>query len=102
MSAGIEDELTGLHNRRSFLSLLRRHVGLANDHRTNLGLVVVDIDGFARINASHGYPFGDQVLTHLAQQLRAVARTQDYVARLGDNRFALLLPRPRPRPRRSW
>jgi diguanylate cyclase (GGDEF)-like protein len=93
MSTGIEDELTGLHNRRSFLSLLRRHIGLANDHRTNLGLVVLDIDGFARINASHGYAFGDQVLQHLAQQLRQVTRNHDYAARLGDNRFALLLTR---------
>jgi diguanylate cyclase (GGDEF)-like protein len=87
----IEDELTGLHNRRSFLSLLRRHIGFANDRQTVLALVVVDIDGFARINAAHGYAFGDQALRHVAVQLRSVAREQDYVGRIGDNRFALLL-----------
>ncbi|MCI4567935.1 bifunctional diguanylate cyclase/phosphodiesterase [Lysobacter sp. CFH 32150] len=88
-----EDALTGLHNRRSFMSLLRRHIGLANDHQTNLGLAVIDIDGFARINATHGFDFGDRVLVHLANQVREVARKQDYVARIGDNRFALVLTR---------
>jgi len=89
----IEDDLTGLHNRRSFMSLLRRHIGLANDRQMNLGLVVVDIDGFARINATHGFDFGDRVLVHLAKLLREVGRPQDYVARIGDNRFALVLTR---------
>src|SRR3546814_819264 len=89
----IEDELTGLHNRRSFLSLLRRHIGFANDRQTLVALVVVDIDGFARLNAAHGYAFGDQALRHVAVQLRSVAREQDYIGRIGDNRFALLLTR---------
>ncbi|HEY0661029.1 MAG TPA: bifunctional diguanylate cyclase/phosphodiesterase [Lysobacter sp.] len=89
----IEDDLTGLHNRRSFMSLLRRHIGLANERRTNLGLVVIDIDGFARINATHGFEVGDQVLVHLGTLLRTVARPQDYLARIGDNRFALVLTR---------
>jgi diguanylate cyclase (GGDEF)-like protein len=90
--SSIEDDLTGLHNRRSFLALLRRHVGLANERKTNLALVVADVDGFARLNAAHGYEFGDRALHHIAQQLRTMARTQDYVARIGDNRFALILP----------
>jgi diguanylate cyclase (GGDEF)-like protein len=90
--ATIEDELTGLHNRRSFLALLRRHIGYANERRTNLALIVADIDGFARLNAAHGYEFGDRALRHVAQQLREVTRPQDYAARIGDNRFALILP----------
>ncbi len=88
----IEDELTGLHNRRSFLALLRRQVSLANERKTNLALVVVDVDGFSRLNVAHGYDFGDRALRHVANQLRALMRTQDYAARIGDNRFALLLP----------
>ncbi|MFC5571172.1 putative bifunctional diguanylate cyclase/phosphodiesterase [Lysobacter yangpyeongensis] len=88
----IEDELTGLHNRRSFLALLRRHVGLANERKSNLALIVADIDGFARLNATHGYDFGDRALQHVATQLREMIRAQDYAARIGDNRFALILP----------
>ena len=89
----LQDELTGLHNRRSFLSLLRRHISAANDRQSLLALVVIDIDGFAQINGSSGYAFGDQVLQHLAAQIESVARAQDYAARIGDNRFALILPR---------
>jgi diguanylate cyclase (GGDEF)-like protein len=88
----MEDELTGLHNRRSFMALLRRHIGFANDRKTNLALIIADVDGFARLNATHGYEFGDEALKHVAKQLCEVTRTQDYAARIGDNRFALILP----------
>jgi len=88
-----EDQLTGLHDRRTFLAALRRQIGYANDKQSSLALVVVDVDGFAAINCTHGYDFGDKLLQHLALQLREVARTQDYVARVGDNRFAMILPR---------
>jgi diguanylate cyclase (GGDEF)-like protein len=89
---GVNDELTGLHNRRSFLGLLRRHILLANDRQATLALLVVDVNSFALMNGAHGYDFGDAVLCHLAQQLKIVARKSDYAARIGDNRFALILP----------
>jgi len=92
MSA-IEDSLTGLRNRRSFMGLLRQHVGLSNDRQTKLGLVVVDITGFSRINWTHGFHKGDLALLHVTEVLNQVARKQDYVARLGDNRFGLILTR---------
>jgi diguanylate cyclase (GGDEF)-like protein len=88
-----EDELTGLLHRRGFLSALRQQVAFANDRQTLLALIVLDIDGFARLNAAHGYEFGDQALKYVAQHLRGIARAQDYVGRIGDNRFALLLTR---------
>ncbi|MDQ3617507.1 MAG: bifunctional diguanylate cyclase/phosphodiesterase [Pseudomonadota bacterium] len=88
-----EDLLTGLRNRHSFMPLLRQHVGLANDRKSSLGLVVVDINGFSRLNATHGFDIGDGILKELALRLTHVARAQDYVARIGDNRFALILTR---------
>lgn len=88
-----EDLLTGLHDRRTFLAALRRQIGYANDRQSSAALVVVDVDGFAAINCTHGYDFGDKMLQHLALQLRQVARKHDYVARIGDNRFAMILPR---------
>lgn len=89
----MDDELTGLHNRRSFLALLRRHVLMAVERQTLLAVVVLDIDGFARINAAHGYDFGDAALRHVADELRQLIRPQDYAARLGNDRFALILTR---------
>jgi diguanylate cyclase (GGDEF)-like protein len=90
---GLDDETTGLQNRRSFLSSLRQQVNFINESRAPLALLVVDIDGFARLNAAHGYEFGDQALKYVAQHLRAIARPQDYVGRIGDNRFGLVLTR---------
>jgi diguanylate cyclase (GGDEF)-like protein len=90
---GLDDETTGLQNRRSFLSSLRQQVNFSNESRAPLALLVVDIDGFARLNAAHGYEFGDQALKYVAQHLRAIARPQDYVGRIGDNRFGLALTR---------
>ena len=87
----LQDPLTGLHSRQNFLALLRQHVMIANERQAMLALIVVDINGFARLNAAHGYDFGDAALKHVAQHLRAVVREQDYVGRIGDNRFALLL-----------
>ncbi len=86
------DQLTGLRNRGNFISLLRRQIGQANERKNLVGLVVIDIDGFAQINVANGYDFGDAVLRHMAKQLAQVARGHDYAARIGDNRFALLLP----------
>ncbi len=86
------DELTGLRNRRNLIALLRRQINHANERQHQLGLVVIDIDGFAQINVANGYGFGDAVLRHMAQQLAQVARGRDYAARIGDNRFVLLLP----------
>jgi len=89
----ILDDLTQLHNRRGCMGLLSRHIAMSNDKQSLLGLIVVDIDRFAQINGASGYAFGDKVLRHLATQIKAVGRRQDYAARIGDNRFALILPR---------
>jgi len=86
-----EDELTGLRNRQAFFPLLGRQVVLAAEHRSTLALVIVDVDGFAQVNGVHGYAIGDALLRHVAEQLGKVARQQDYVARIGDDRFALIL-----------
>ena len=86
------DALTGLCTRSSFLASLRGHIEGANADQTSLALLVVDVNGFAQINGAHGYDFGDEVLRHVASQLTVVARSGDHVARIGDNRFALILP----------
>jgi diguanylate cyclase (GGDEF)-like protein len=91
------DGLTGLHDRPTFLALLRDRVSSAAECEGQLALVVVDIDGFAQVNIASGYATGDSALVHVARVLQQVARPQDEVARIGDNRFALLLPRIRNR-----
>jgi diguanylate cyclase (GGDEF)-like protein len=86
-----QDELTGLRGRRDFMQLLARQVVAACERRASMALVVVDLDGFLQLNGVHGFQAGDTVLRHVAAQVQAVARRQDYVARIGDDRFAMLL-----------
>ena len=86
------DALTGLSNRSGFMASLRQQIDAANAEQASLALLVVDVNGFAQINGAHGYDFGDEVLRHVARQLTIIARSGDHVARIGDNRFALILP----------
>jgi len=88
-----EDALTGLHDRRAFQLALRRQLSLANEKQDSIALMIVDVDAFAAINGIHGYEFGDRALRYLAEQIAQVGRKQDYLARIGDNRFAVVLPR---------
>jgi diguanylate cyclase (GGDEF)-like protein len=86
-----DDEITGLRTRRAFMALLGRQVVVACEHHSSMALLVVDVDGFVQMNGLHGFGVGDEVLRYLATQLQRVARKQDFVARIGDNRFAVVL-----------
>lgn len=85
------DELTGLYDRKAFLKLLSGQVKDANTYKSKVALLIVDINRFYRINNLFGYEAGDEILKKTALVLRNVIRDQDCVARIGDNRFALIL-----------
>jgi diguanylate cyclase (GGDEF)-like protein len=88
-----EDELTGIHNRRFFLSYLEHKVHWERDDDFPLSLLMVDLDAFKEINDSHGHETGDQVLLWLATLLREVGGDQGLPIRYGGDEFMLLLPR---------
>ncbi|MFN8619489.1 MAG: GGDEF domain-containing protein [Chloroflexota bacterium] len=86
------DALTGLPNRRSFDDLIaavppRRR---AND---DLGILMVDIDRFKRLNDQHGHATGDAVLRAVAGAIAATVRAEDTPARYGGEEFAVILRR---------
>jgi diguanylate cyclase (GGDEF)-like protein len=84
------DELTGLCNRRHFLHLATRALeGLQPCSR--LGLALIDLDHFKRINDVHGHAAGDRVLQMFAGVARACLRDGDTIARYGGEEFVLLL-----------
>ena len=60
--------------------------------RAHLSLVVMGVDHFKQVNDRFGQDTGDAVLQHIAEITKSVARTQDLVARLGGEEFAVLLP----------
>lgn len=85
------DELTGLFNRRHFLRLAETQLNrLRRGHQ--IGLALIDLDYFKRINDRHGHAAGDRVLQTFAAVSRACLRDGDVLARYGGEEFVLLLP----------
>jgi diguanylate cyclase len=85
------DELTGLANRRSFNeSLARATAGRAADH--GFAVLLVDLDDFKDVNDTLGHHYGDELLRLVAPRLRQAVRSDDVVARIGGDEFAVLLP----------
>ncbi len=85
------DALTGLPNRRLFREKLADALtaGLARGRR--VAVLFVDLDRFKQVNDAHGHQVGDQLLVRVAQRLRRVFRSEDIVARLSGDEFAVLL-----------
>jgi diguanylate cyclase (GGDEF)-like protein len=87
----VTDELTGLLNRRGFLSHLDRALASARRGGPHGVLMVCDLDGFKSINDDHGHLVGDQVLRQIASLLSSNIRRADIIARLGGDEFSILL-----------
>lgn len=86
------DELTGLANRRRSLEVLRDAVVFVARYGGELSVAVFDLDHFKRVNDSWGHAMGDEVLTGVADALRARVRATDTPGRLGGEEFVLVLP----------
>lgn len=87
------DGLTGLPNRRHFVSRLQEEIARA--HRmTNYqsSVLMLDVDYFKKINDTHGHIAGDQVLREFAAVIRKNLRKVDMAGRLGGEEFAVILP----------
>src|SRR6266540_1326881 len=89
--AAVTDALTGLYNRRFFEATLALEAEHAVRSGRDLGLLVLDIDHFKRINDAHGHQAGDRVLRELAARLVASIRGGDVIARYGGEEFVVLL-----------
>ena len=86
------DGLTALFNRAEIERLGRLEVARAQRYGLPLGVLVVDLDHFKRVNDQWGHPAGDAVLVAVAQELRQHVRVSDMVGRLGGEEFIVLLP----------
>jgi diguanylate cyclase (GGDEF)-like protein len=87
------DPLTGLRNRQRFFEDLRREVAAARRYESPLSLVVLDVDGLRTVNETRGYDAGDRLLLTLGELLLTRLRVTDIAARIGDDDFAVILPR---------
>jgi diguanylate cyclase (GGDEF)-like protein len=89
----VEDGLTGLFNRRYLNDTLEKEFARAARDRAQIGLVLIDIDHFKKLNDAYGHPTGDERLRQVAEVLKkSIHRPGDVAARYGGEEFALLLP----------
>ena len=85
------DPLTGLPNRLLFRDRLTQEVASCAETRTRGALLYIDLDHFKKVNDSVGHAAGDQLLTIIAQRLRACVKEGDTVARLAGDEFTVIL-----------
>ena len=90
MFMSMEDDLTGLCNRKSFMVLARQAMKVAHRTRTALLMLSMDVDGPRLCNDGLWPTPGDQALLETANLLRATFRESDIMARLGGDEFAVL------------
>jgi diguanylate cyclase (GGDEF)-like protein len=85
------DSLTGLFNHRYFHERLRAELNRASRAHDSIGVLMLDIDDFKRVNDVHGHGTGDQVLAALADVIRGSVRSSDVVCRLGGEEFGVIM-----------
>ena len=86
------DPLTGLANRRLFEDEIRKWIKWIAREGGCFTLLLIDLDGFKKINDTLGHDAGDALLKVTAQRLTSAVRETDQVARLGGDEFAIVLP----------
>lgn len=87
------DPLTGIHNRRSFISFCERELLRSSRTGECFSLIMFDIDHFKKINDRYGHAAGDEVLCAVVEKLRNSVRNIDVVGRWGGEEFVALLPK---------
>jgi len=86
----LTDELTGLYNRRGFLTLAEQQIRIANRLKKKLYLLAADLDDLKIINDTFGHQEGDSALVETANILRENFRESDIIARIGGDEFVVM------------
>lgn len=85
------DVLTELPNRLLFQDRLQQAIRIADREKTNLAVILMDLDRYKRVNDTHGHGTGDGVLCEVGRRVKRCLRSSDTVARVGGDEFMILL-----------
>lgn len=86
------DDRTDLLRPAAFQTRLGEHFSAAQRHGLHLALVLIDLDGFGKVNKVHDHTIGDEVIQRVAEAVRRTLRVEDIAGRLGGDEFAVVLP----------
>jgi diguanylate cyclase (GGDEF)-like protein len=86
------DSLTALWNHKAIMEILERELLRSERDHQPVGVIMVDVDDFKRVNDSRGHAAGDEVLRTIASGIAAVVRPYDSVGRYGGEEFLILAP----------
>ena len=87
----LHDPLTNLYNRRFFMEFFLKSIRQHERQHKKMGLLLIDVDHFKKINDQYGHDIGDDVLKEIAVILQENCREADLVARLGGEEFTIIL-----------
>ncbi len=88
--SSITDEKTKLFNSRYFQISIEQGIKRSDRRAENLGLLIIDIDHFKKVNDTYGHQVGDEVLIHVALLLKSITRDTDVLARYGGEEFCII------------
>lgn len=86
------DPLTGFHNTETFLSIAKQEIDSTRKNKKPLALFLVEIERFREIDEQYGIQAAENTLLAVAKVIAKITRGVDIIARIGDCRFAILLP----------
>jgi len=85
------DFLTGLSNRRHFLTLAEEHIKTAKNNMSSFAFMFIDLDYFKEVNDEFGHKTGDELLKILSNKITGLIKSTDIASRVGGDEFVLLL-----------